>query len=412
MAVNSPLPVAADLKPVAGIDIGFAQAGIKKPNRKDVLVMRLGDGATVAGVFTLNRFCAAPVQVSKANLEAVNNGGKPIRALVVNTGNANAGTGEAGLANAQATCAEVAKLLGCDAKQVLPFSTGVILEPLPVAKIVAGLPAAIENLKPDNWFNAAEAIMTTDTQPKAASRTVTIGGHTVTMTGISKGAGMIKPNMATMLGYLAFDAKVAQPVLDELVKFAADRSFNSITIDGDTSTNDSFMLIATGAGSLVVNEASGPDYEALKEAVTDISRNLAQQIIRDGEGATKFITITVEQGTSLEECRKIAYAIAHSPLVKTAFFASDPNLGRILAAVGYAGVDDLDVTRLDLYLDDVWVAKAGGRNPDYQEADGQRVMKQAEILVRVTLGRGDASATVWTCDLSHDYVSINADYRS
>ncbi|KQQ91764.1 bifunctional glutamate N-acetyltransferase/amino-acid acetyltransferase ArgJ [Massilia sp. Leaf139] len=412
MAVNSPLPVAADLKPVAGIEIGFAQAGIKKPNRKDVLVMRLADGATVSGVFTLNRFCAAPVQVSKANLAAVQNGGKPIRALVVNTGNANAGTGEPGLANAQATCAEVAKLLGCDAQQVLPFSTGVILEPLPVAKIVAGLPDAIANLTADNWFNAAEAIMTTDTQPKAASTTVTIGGHTVTMTGISKGAGMIKPNMATMLGYLAFDAKVAQPVLDELVKYAADRSFNSITIDGDTSTNDSFMLIATGAGSLVVNEASGADYEALRDAVTDISRNLAQQIIRDGEGATKFITITVEEGRSLEECRKIAYAIAHSPLVKTAFFASDPNLGRILAAVGYAGVDDLDVSKLDLYLDDVWVAKAGGRNPDYQEADGQRVMKQSEILVRVTLERGDASATVWTCDLSHDYVSINADYRS
>ena len=412
MAVNSPLPVAADLKPVAGIEIGFAQAGIKKPNRKDLLVMRVADGATVAGVFTLNRFCAAPVQISKANLAAVQSGGKPIRALVINTGNANAGTGETGLANAQATCAEVAKLLGCDAQQVLPFSTGVILEPLPLPKIVAGLPAAVANLTPDNWFNAAEAIMTTDTQPKAASRSVTIGGHTVTMTGISKGAGMIKPNMATMLGYLAFDAKVAQPVLDELVKYAADRSFNSITIDGDTSTNDSFMLIATGAGSLVVNEASGADYEALKEAVTDISRNLAQQIIRDGEGATKFITITVEQGKSLEECRKIAYAIAHSPLVKTAFFASDPNLGRILAAVGYAGVDDLDVTKLDLYLDDVLVAQAGGRNPAYQEADGQRVMKQAEILVRVTLGRGDASATVWTCDLSHDYVSINADYRS
>jgi len=412
MAVNSPLPVAADLKPVAGIEIGFAQAGIKKPNRKDLLVMRVADGATVAGVFTLNRFCAAPVQVSKANLAAVQSGGKPIRALVINTGNANAGTGESGLANAQATCAEVAKLLGCDAQQVLPFSTGVILEPLPLPKIVAGLPAAVANLTADNWFNAAEAIMTTDTQPKAASRTVTIGGHTVTMTGISKGAGMIKPNMATMLGYLAFDAKVAQPVLDELVKFAADRSFNSITIDGDTSTNDSFMLIATGAGSLVVNEASGHEYEALRDAVTDLSRNLAQQIIRDGEGATKFITITVEEGKTLEECRKIAYAIAHSPLVKTAFFASDPNLGRILAAVGYAGVDDLDVTKLDLYLDDVWVAKAGGRNPDYQEADGQRVMKQAEILVRVTLGRGAASATVWTCDLSHDYVSINADYRS
>ncbi|WP_409269447.1 bifunctional glutamate N-acetyltransferase/amino-acid acetyltransferase ArgJ [Massilia sp. BHUDP2] len=412
MAVNSPLPVAADLKPVNGIEIGFAEAGIKKPNRKDLLVMKLAEGATVAGVFTTNRFCAAPVQVSKANLAAVANGGKPIRALVVNTGNANAATGEQGLANAQATCAELAKLLGLDAQQVLPFSTGVILEQLPIQKVVAGLPAAVSNLKADNWFNAAEAIMTTDTQPKAASRTVTIGGHLVTMTGISKGAGMIKPNMATMLGYLAIDARVAQPVLDELVKHAADHSFNSITIDGDTSTNDSFIIVATGAGSLNIDAASGADYEALKEAVTDISRNLAQQIIRDGEGATKFMTITVEQGGSVEECRKIAYSIAHSPLVKTAFFASDPNLGRILAAIGYAGVDDLDTTKLDLYLDDVWVAKAGGRNPDYKEEDGQRVMKQAEITVRVTLGRGDATATVWTCDLSHDYVSINADYRS
>ena len=412
MAVNSPLPVAADLKPVNGIEIGFAEAGIKKPNRKDLLVMKLAEGATVAGVFTKNRFCAAPVQVSQANLAAMKAGGKPIRALVVNTGNANAGTGASGLANAQATCAEVAKLLGLDAQQVLPFSTGVILEPLPLPKIVAGLPAAIANLKMDNWFNAAEAIMTTDTQPKAASRSVTIGGHAVTMTGISKGAGMIKPNMATMLGYLALDARVAQPVLDELVRHAADHSFNSITIDGDTSTNDSFIIVATGAGSLVVDSVDSPDYAALKDAVTDISRNLAQQIIRDGEGATKFITITVEGGQDLEECRKIAYSIAHSPLVKTAFFASDPNLGRILAAVGYAGVDDLDVTKLDLYLDDVWVAKDGGRNPDYKEEDGQRVMKQAEITVRVTLGRGDAAATVWTCDLSHDYVTINADYRS
>ncbi|MCC2954131.1 bifunctional glutamate N-acetyltransferase/amino-acid acetyltransferase ArgJ [Massilia sp. IC2-477] len=412
MAVNSPLPVAADLKPVAGIEIGYAEAGIKKPNRKDLLVMRLAEGATVAGVFTKNRFCAAPVQVSKANLAAVQSGGKPIRALVVNTGNANAATGEQGLANAQATCAEVAKLLGLDAQQVLPFSTGVILEQLPIQKVVAGLPAAVSKLKADNWFNAAEAIMTTDTQPKAASRIVTIGGHAVTMTGISKGAGMIKPNMATMLGYLAIDARVAQPVLDELVKHAADHSFNSITIDGDTSTNDSFIIVATGAGSLAIDAASGLEYEALKEAVTDISRNLAQQIIRDGEGATKFMTITVEGGRDVEECRKIAYSIAHSPLVKTAFFASDPNLGRILAAIGYAGVDDLDTTKLDLYLDDVWVAKAGGRNPDYKEEDGQRVMKQSEITTRVTLGRGEATATVWTCDLSHDYVSINADYRS
>jgi glutamate N-acetyltransferase/amino-acid N-acetyltransferase len=408
MAVNSPLPVAADLKPVNGIELGFAEAGIKRPNRKDVLVMRLAESATVAGVFTKNRFCAAPVQVSKANLAS----GKPIRALVINTGNANAGTGEPGLANAKATCDEVARLLGLDAQQVLPFSTGVILEPLPVQKIVAGLPAAIGNLKADNWFNAAEAIMTTDTQPKAASRTVTIGGHSVTLTGISKGAGMIKPNMATMLGFLAFDAKVAQPVLNELVKFAADRSFNSITIDGDTSTNDSFIIMATGTGALEVNSVDSADYVALRDAVADISRNLAQQIIRDGEGATKFITVTVEGGRDLEECRKVAYSIAHSPLVKTAFFASDPNLGRILCAIGYAGIDDLDVSKLDMYLDDVLVAKAGGRNPDYKEEDGQRVMKQSEITVRVQLARGDATATVWTCDLSHDYVSINADYRS
>jgi glutamate N-acetyltransferase/amino-acid N-acetyltransferase len=412
MAVNSPLPVAADLKPVAGIEIGFAQAGIKKPNRKDVLVMRLADGATVSGVFTLNRFCAAPVQISKANLAAVKAGGKPIRALMVNTGNANAGTGEAGLANAQQTCAELATLLGCDAQQILPFSTGVILEPLPVAKIVAGLPAAVAGLALDNWYNAAEAIMTTDTQPKAGSRTVDIQGHTVTLTGISKGAGMIKPNMATMLGYLAFDATVAQPVLDVLVKHAADQSFNCISIDGDTSTNDSFMLVATGAGTLVVDSVDSPEYQALAAAVTELSVFLAQAIVRDGEGATKFMTITVEDGASVEECRKIAYSIAHSPLVKTAFFASDPNLGRILAAVGYAGVDDLDVSKINLYLDDVWVAKDGGRNPDYKEEDGQRVMKQSEITVRVKLARGAATATVYTCDLSHDYVSINADYRS
>ncbi|MGZ5202351.1 MAG: bifunctional glutamate N-acetyltransferase/amino-acid acetyltransferase ArgJ [Telluria sp.] len=408
MAVNSPLPVAADLKPVNGIELGYAEAGIKKPGRKDVLVMKLADTATVAGVFTKNRFCAAPVQVSRAHLAS----GKPIRALVVNTGNANAGTGEPGMANAQRTCAELAKVLGLDAEQVLPFSTGVILEPLPVEKIVAGLPAAVANLKADNWFNAAESIMTTDTQPKAASRTVTIGGHTVTMTGISKGAGMIRPNMATMLGFLAFDARVAQPVLDELVRHAADNSFNCITIDGDTSTNDSFILMATGAGTLEVNSLASPEYAALRDAVTAVSLDLAQQIIRDGEGATKFITVTVEEGKNVEECRKIAYAIAHSPLIKTAFFASDPNLGRIVCAVGYGGIDDLDISRMDLYLDDVLVVKGGGRNPGYQEEDGQRVMKKPEILVRVKLGRGAETATVWTCDLSHDYVSINADYRS
>ena len=408
MAVNLPLPVAANLKPVPGIELGHAEAGVRKANRKDVLVMRLAPGATVAGVFTTNRFCAAPVQVCQSHLAA----GKGIRALVVNTGNANAGTGETGLAHANQTCEALANLLGCDAQQVLPFSTGVILEPLPVDRIKAGLPQAISNLNADNWYNAAETIMTTDTQPKAASRTVEIGGKTITLTGISKGAGMIKPNMATMLGYVATDAKVAQPVLDELVKTAANQSFNCITIDGDTSTTDSFMLIATGASGVDVGAPGSADYALFEEAVVALSQELAQMIIRDGEGATKFITVTVEEGASIEECRKVAYSIAHSPLVKTAFFASDPNLGRILAAIGYAGVDDLDVSKLNLYLDDVWVAKNGGRNPDYQEADGQRVMKQSEITVRVKLARGASQATVWTCDLSHDYVSINADYRS
>jgi glutamate N-acetyltransferase/amino-acid N-acetyltransferase len=411
MAVNSPLPVAAALKPVAGVEIGFAEAGIKKPNRKDVLVLKLAPTATVSGVFTLNRFCAAPVQIAKANLAQARQSGAPIAALLIHTGNANAGTGQVGLDLAQTTCGELAGLLGCQPSQILPFSTGVILEPLPAAKIVAGLPQAVAGLSADNWYNAAEAIMTTDTQPKAGSRTVTIGGHTVTMTGISKGAGMIKPNMATMLGFLALDAKVAQPVLDALVKHAANRSFNCITIDGDTSTNDSFMLIATGAGTLEVNSVDSPEYVQLAAAVSELSLFLAQAIVRDGEGATKFITVTVEEGADVEECRKIAYSIGHSPLVKTAFFASDPNLGRILCAIGYAGVD-LDVSKLNLYLDDVWVAKNGGRNPDYKEEDGQRVMKQSEITVRVKLARGDAAATIYTCDLSHEYVTINADYRS
>ncbi|AKZ61359.1 ornithine acetyltransferase [Herbaspirillum hiltneri N3] len=411
MAVNSPLPVSADLKPVAGIELGYAEAGVRKANRKDLLVMKLAPGATIAGVFTLNRFCAAPVQVCKTHLEQATDAA-PIRALVINTGNANAGTGEEGLARANATCAELAGLLGVKPEQVLPFSTGVILEPLPVERIKAGLPAAIANLKTDNWFAAAESIMTTDTQPKAASRTLTIGGKKVVMTGISKGAGMIKPNMATMLGYLAFDAKVPQALLNQLVKDAADQSFNCITIDGDTSTNDSFMLIATGAGELEITSADSAEYKELAAAVSALSQNLAHQIVRDGEGATKFIEVTVEDGKSVEECRKIAYSIGHSPLVKTAFFASDPNLGRILAAIGYAGVDDLDVSKLNLYLDDVWVAKNGGRNPDYKEEDGQRVMKKSEIVVRVKLARGTAKASIWTCDLSHDYVTINADYRS
>ena len=408
MAVNLALPHAADLKPVPGIALGFAEAGVRKPNRKDVLVMMLAPGVTVAGVFTTNRFCAAPVQVCKAHLA-----GTPlIRALLINTGNANAGTGAAGLADANATCDALAALLACERAQILPFSTGVILEPLPVARIAAGLPAALANLQEDNWLAAAESIMTTDTQPKAASRTIVIDGETITMTGISKGAGMIRPNMATMLGFIATDAGVAQPLLEQLVRDAANQSFNCITIDGDTSTNDSFMLVATGAARLAVTDAASPAYAALSAAVISLARELAQMIVRDGEGATKFITITVEQGASVEECRRIAYAIGHSPLVKTAFFASDPNLGRILCAIGYAGVDDLDVDLIDLYLDDVLVAKKGGRNPDYLEADGQRVMQQSEITVRVQLGRGAATATIWTCDLSHEYVTINADYRS
>ncbi|MBC7414368.1 MAG: bifunctional glutamate N-acetyltransferase/amino-acid acetyltransferase ArgJ, partial [Herminiimonas sp.] len=362
MPVNLTLPTAADLKPVSGIELGFAEAGVRKPNRKDVLIMTLAPTATVAGVFTTNRFCAAPVQVCKAHLEGVQIAGQSdsaagagIRALLINTGNANAGTGEAGLADANATCAALAELLACERSQILPFSTGVILEPLPVARIVAGLPAALANLKTDNWLAAAQAIMTTDTQPKAASRVITIAGETITLTGISKGAGMIRPNMATMLGFLATDAGVAQPLLDHLVKTAADRSFNCITIDGDTSTNDSFILMATGAARLRITDADSPEYAQLAEAVISLSQELAQMIVRDGEGATKFITITVEGGATVEECRKIAYSIGHSPRVKTAFYASDPNLGRNLAAIGYAGVDDLDVDKLDLYLDDVWV---------------------------------------------------------
>ena len=412
MAVNSPLPIASDLRPIAGIELGFAEAGIKKPNRKDVLVMVLAPTATVSGVFTTNRFCAAPVQVCKAHLEGLQITSGPMRALVINTGNANAGTGDAGLVDANATCAALAELLHCEPAQILPFSTGVILEPLPVNRLVAGLPKAVANLRADNWYAAAETIMTTDTQPKAASSSVVINGETITMTGISKGAGMIKPNMATMLGFVAMDAKVSQAVLDHLVKRAADKSFNCITIDGDTSTNDSFMLIATGKSSIEINDIDTAEYVELEEAVTDLSQKLAHMIIRDGEGATKFISIVVEEGRDLEECRKIAYSIAHSPLVKTAFFASDPNLGRILCAIGYAGITDLDVNKLDMYLDDVLVAKNGGRNPDYREEDGQRVMQQSEITIRVKLSRGDTSATIWTCDLSHEYVSINADYRS
>jgi glutamate N-acetyltransferase/amino-acid N-acetyltransferase len=413
MAVNFPSIEPASLYPVPGVTLGWAEAHIRKPNRKDLLVMSLEEGATVSGVFTLNRFCAAPVTLCREHLELVRAGSAPIRALVINTGNANAGTGETGFAHARETCAELARLAGIAPHQVLPFSTGVILEPLPIDRLTAGLPAALANLKPAHWPQAAEAIMTTDTLPKAAARRVEIDGHTVTVTGISKGAGMIRPNMATMLGFVATDATVSQPVLDALTKAVADKSFNCITIDGDTSTNDSFIVIASGKSALpAITSTDSSAYAALLAAVTDIARTLATLIIRDGEGATKFITITVEGGSSEAECRRIAYAIGHSPLVKTAFYASDPNLGRILAAIGYAGVDDLDVGKVDLYLDDVLVAKNGGRNPAYREEDGQRVMQQSEITVRVLLGRGDAGATIWTCDFSHEYVSINADYRS
>lgn len=409
MPVNLPVPVAADLHPVAGVRIGVTEAGVRKANRKDLTVFLLDEGASVAGVFTQNRFCAAPVQVSREHLAA----GQGIRAMVINTGNANAGTGTAGLANARATCAALAQALGVAPEQILPFSTGVIMEELPVDRIVAGLPAAIAAAQPDHWATAAAGIMTTDTQPKAYSRQVVLGGKTVTVTGISKGAGMIRPNMATMLGYVATDAAIAPALLQDLVKELADGSFNRVTIDGDTSTNDSFVLVATHqAGNSEVTGWSSPEAQALKAALLEVSRLLAQAIVRDGEGATKFITVQIDGGKTEEECRLAAYAIAHSPLVKTAFFASDPNLGRILAAVGYAGITDLDQTKIDLFLDDVHVVVNGGRNPAYQEADGQRVMKQPEITVRVNLGRGTASQTVWTCDFSHDYVTINADYRS
>jgi len=409
MPVNLSAPNPADLHPVPGVKLGIAMAGIRKANRRDLTVVTLDEGSAVAGVFTKNRFCAAPVQLCRERLA----GSTDIRALLINTGNANAGTGEDGLVRARASTIALARQLQLSPEQILPFSTGVIMETLPVERIEAGLPAAIADLKADNWAVAAEGIMTTDTLPKAASRQITIGGATVTITGISKGAGMIKPNMATMLGYVATDAKVAPGLLQALVTEAADASFNRITIDGDTSTNDSFVLIATRqAAHAEITDLNSAEGQALRAAIVAVSQQLAQAIVRDGEGATKFITITVEGGRNEAECKQAAYAIAHSPLVKTAFFASDPNLGRILAAVGYAGIDDLDQSLIDLHLDDVNVVSRGGRRPEYQEADGQRVMKQSEITIRVGLSRGTASATVWTCDLSHDYVTINADYRS
>mgnify|MGYP003385178373 CR=1 FL=1 len=409
MPVNLSTPDPAALHAVAGVRIGVAEAGIRKLNRKDLTVVLIDDGASVGGVFTQNRFCAAPVQVCREHIAA----GHGIRAMVINTGNANAGTGQEGLTRARGTCQALARQLGLKPEQVLPFSTGVIMEPLPTDRIEAGLPAAVADARPDNWLRAAEGIMTTDTVPKAFGTQIMLGGAKVSVTGISKGAGMIRPNMATMLGFMATDARVSPSLMHQLALELAEGSFNRVTVDGDTSTNDSFVVIASNkTAHTMIESLNSPDGRMLKTAMLDVARRLAQAIVRDGEGATKFITVRVQGGKTAEECRKVAYAIAHSPLVKTAFYASDPNLGRILAAVGYAGIDDLDQNHIDLFLDDVHVAIQGGRNPAYREEDGQRVMKQSEITVRVVLGRGQAEDTVWTCDFSHEYVTINADYRS
>ncbi|UHL62815.1 bifunctional glutamate N-acetyltransferase/amino-acid acetyltransferase ArgJ [Paralcaligenes sp. KSB-10] len=408
MAVNLYIPPESDIFPVAGIEIGIAEAGIRKANRRDLTLFRLAPGTSVAGVFTQNRFRAAPVQVCESHLAAA----KGIGALVINTGNANAGTGQSGLQAARQTCAALAGLLHIQPEQILPFSTGVILEPLPVDRLTAALPQAIASLSSGNWYAAAHSIMTTDTQPKIVSRRLNIGGKTITITGISKGAGMIRPNMATMLGYLATDAGIAPALLKTAAAAIANRSFNRITVDGDTSTNDSFIIMASGQAGLQIESDSDPLYPAIYEALAEAAAELAQKIVRDAEGATKFMTIRVEQAGTSEEALKVAYSVAQSPLVKTAFYASDPNLGRILAAIGYAGIADLDVNKINLWLGDVLVASQGGRHPDYQEADGQRIMKEPEILVRIALGRGNVSDTVYTCDFSHEYVSINADYRS
>jgi glutamate N-acetyltransferase/amino-acid N-acetyltransferase len=408
MAVNLQIPSESEIFPVSGVEIGVTEAGIRKAGRRDLTVFRLAAGSSVAGVFTRNRFRAAPVQVCESHLAS----GESIAALVINTGNANAGTGADGMEKAQATCAALARLLQVKPQQILPFSTGVILEPLPVDRLVAGLPKALEALSENNWMNAAHGIMTTDTLPKIASLRRQIGAHTVTFTGISKGAGMIRPNMATMLGFLATDAGVAPALLKKMAREIADVSFNRITVDGDTSTNDSFIIIATGKSGLHIDTEADAGYADVHRELSAAAAELAHKIVRDAEGATKFMTIRVEEAGSTEEALKVAYSVAHSPLVKTAFYASDPNLGRILAAIGYAGIDDLDVNRLRLWLDDVLVATNGGRNPAYKEEDGQRIMKQAEILVRIALGRGHVSDTVYTCDFSHEYVSINADYRS
>ncbi len=408
MPVNLIAPESKKLLPVKGVKLGFAQAHVRKPNKKDILIISLVENSTVAGVFTNNRFCAAPVILCRQHLAQASS----IRALLVNTGCANAGTGEEGLERAKQSCEALASYLNLQFNQILPFSTGVILEPLPIDKVIAGLPEAIINLKEDNWLNAAQAIMTTDIVAKGTSRSLQINGKQITITGISKGSGMIHPNMATMLGYIATDAAVSQAALKSIINYAVNKSFNCITVDGDTSTNDSLIVMATHlAANDEIKEDSG-DYLLLCDAITDVAIELAQAIVRDGEGATKFMTVTVEAGTTQAECRKVAYAIAHSPLIKTAFFASDPNLGRILAAIGYAGIDDLNVDKVDLYLGDVLVAEKGGRAATYKEEQGVAIMKESDILIRVVLNRGLANATIWTCDFSYDYVKINADYRS
>ncbi len=412
MPVNYTTPAPEALFPVPGIRLGLAEAAIRKLDRKDLTLLALEPGCTVAGVFTQNKFCAAPVHLCKTHL----GGADEIRALVINTGIANAGTGEEGMKHAQQTCDALSSLLSIKSSQVLPFSTGVILEPLPVDKLIAGLPKCVADLKENNWHNAAHGIMTTDTVAKAASRRVQINGKTITITGICKGAGMIRPNMATMLGFMATDAGIAQPLLETLLREAADESFNSITVDGDTSTNDSFILIATGKSGAQFEDERAPGYAELKKAIIAVACELAQAIIRDAEGATKFITIRIEGGRTREECKKVGYAIGHSPLVKTAFFASDPNLGRILAAIGYSEIEALDVDHIRVWLgsngEETLVAEHGGRAASYREEDGSRIMKAAEITIRVDLARGQASGTIYSCDFSYDYVKINADYRS
>ncbi len=392
---------------VPGVRLGAVAAGIRKPGRLDLMVMVLAEGTRVGAVFTRNRFSAAPVQVCREHLAL-----QHPRALVINTGCANAGTGNAGKEDAQTTCTHVAQALGIPASAVLPFSTGVILERLPMDTLLQAIPSAVAQCGQSPWSDAARAIMTTDTFPKAASRQIVLDGVPVTLTGISKGAGMIRPNMATMLGFVATDARIAETLLQQMTREVANLSFNRITVDGDTSTNDSFLVIATGQANHPEITAQNESYKIFFNALRDISVELAHAIIRDGEGATKFITVRVEGGREEAECLQVAYAISHSPLVKTAFFASDPNLGRILAAIGNAGIGDLNVETIRLHLDDVLVSEGGGRAPGYHEEEGLAVMARPDITVRVDLGRGSASAEVWTCDLSYDYVRINAEYRS